>query len=339
MSKTAASTSARNHRGKPLIRAALAATVLLAVTLGTGTAFATDYPTKPVRILVPFGPGGLADVTMRLASEKFTKLLGQPFIVENHPGAGGVAAANELLKAAPDGHTLIVMSNGTTIAMSLFRKLSYDPQKQFAPISSLAWFDLALFVNPDAGPKDLKALLAKARKEPGSVNIGSINPGSTQNLTAEYFRSAAGIEANIIPYRTSPDVLAALMRNDITVAIESATAFSAAIKAKQVRTIAVTGLTRNPSLPDVPTAQEAGLDGYEVSGWNALYAPAGTPDDVIAKLHDAIAEVAAMPDIKEKFANLGTFPRANTPAEMAARFEADRKKWADIIDKAGIQKR
>lgn len=339
MSKIAKTTSVRGNRGTRLIRATLGATALLAVALGTGAAFATDYPTKPVRILVPFGPGGLADVTMRLAGEKFTKLLGQPFVVENHPGAGGVAAANELLKAQPDGHTLIVMSNGTTIAMSLFRKLSYDPQKQFTPISTLAWFDLALFVNPEAGPKDLKDLLAKAKKEPGSVNIGSINPGSTQNLTAEYFRSAAGIDANVIPYRTSPDVLAALLRNDITVAIESATAFSAAIKANQVRTIAVTGLTRNPSLPDVPTAQEAGLADYEVSGWNALYSLAGTPDDVIAKLHDAIVKVADMPDIKEKFANLGTFPRANTPKEMAARFEADRKKWAGVIDKAGIQKR
>ncbi|PCI05140.1 MAG: tripartite tricarboxylate transporter receptor protein [Hyphomicrobiales bacterium] len=318
----------------------LAAAMSISMVFGAGQALAdTDYPTKPVRILVPFGPGGLADITMRLAGEKLSKILGQQFIVENHPGAGGVAAANELLKADPDGHTLVVMSNGTTIATSLFKKLSYDPQKQFAPISTLAWFDLGLFVNPDSSYDTLQSLVAKGKANPDSLNIATVSPGSTQNLAAEFFLSVTGIKANIIPYRTSPDTLAALLRGDVDLVIESPTAYSGAIKGKQVRVLAITGAKRNPSLPDVPTVKEAGVDGYEVSGWNALYTRVGVPDDVIAKLNAAITEVANMSDIQEKFFDLGIVVGALTPSEMADRFEADRKKWSAVIESAGIEKR
>jgi len=318
----------------------LAAAMSISMVFGAGQALAdSDYPTKPVRILVPFGPGGLADITMRLAGEKLAGILGQQFIVENHPGAGGVAAANELLKADPDGHTLVVMSNGTTIATSLFEKLSYDPQKQFAPISTLAWFDLGLFVNPDSSYDTLQSLLDKAKAEPGSLNIATVSPGSTQNLAAEFFLSVTGIKANIIPYRTSPDNLGALLRGDVDLVIESPTAFSGAIKGKQVRILAITGAKRNPSLPDVPTVKEAGVAGYEVSGWNALYARAGTPDDIIAKLNAAITEIASMSDIQTKFFDLGIVARSLTPSEMADRFEADRKKWSAVIESAGIEKR
>jgi tripartite-type tricarboxylate transporter receptor subunit TctC len=319
--------------------AAIAATLALGSIAGTETSHAQDFPSKPVRIIVPFGPGGLADVTMRIASEKFTEILGQQFVVENFPGAGGVSAANELLKSDPDGHTLIVMSNGTTIATSLFENLSYDPQKQFAPISTLAWFDLGMFVNPDAGYDSVQAVVDKAKANPGTLNLATVSPGSTQNLAAEYFRSVTGIDVNIVPYRTSPDILTALIRGDVDMAIESPTAFAGAIKGNQVSMLAVTGLTRNPSYPDVPTAQEAGIDGYEVSGWNALYTLAGAPDDAIAKLHDAISKVAAMPEIQKRFAELGTSARSLTPEEMAERFEADRKKWAEVIESAGIEKR
>lgn len=327
----------------PVRRRILGAAAALALSAGTvfgaGGALAQDYPTKPVRIIVPFGPGGLADITMRLAGEKLSEILGQQFVVENHPGAGGVAAANELLKTDPDGHALIVMSNGTTIAMSLFNNLGYNPQEQFAPISTLAWFDLGLFVNPEGEYSSVQQVIDKAKSDPGAVNIATVNPGSTQNLAAEYFVSATGIEANIIPYRTSPDILAALIRGEVDMAIESPTAFSAAINNEQAKMLAVTGATRNPSHPDVPTTAEEGIEGYEVSGWNALYTLDGTPDDVIDTLHSAIAEVAAMPEIQEKFAELGTSARSLTPEEMAAQFEKDRARWSEVIDSAGIEKR
>jgi len=326
-----------------LRRAVLGAAAVAALAVGTmgGTfaAAAQDYPTKPVRIIVPFGPGGLADISMRLAGEQLTQILGQQFVVENHPGAGGVAAANQLLKSDPDGHTLVVMSNGTTIAMSLFNDLGYDPQTQFAPISTLAWFDLGLFASPSGDYATIGDFIAKAKAEPGQLNIGTVNPGSTQNLAAEYFRSATDIKVNIVAYRTSPDILAALIRGEIDLVVESPTAFAAAIKNDQAKMLAVTGAVRNPSHPDVPTTSEAGVEGYEVSGWNALYTLAGTPDDVIAKLNKAITEVAAMPEIQAKFAELGTTAKALSPEEMATQFENDRAHWAKIIESAGIEKR
>lgn len=321
------------------LRRALAALAIGAAALAPIGAASQDYPNKPVRIIVPFGPGGLGDVTMRIASEKFSELLGQQFVVENHPGAGGASAANELLAAEPDGYTLILMSNGTTIATSLFENLGYDPQEQFAPISTVAWFDLVLFTNKDSDLDTVQAVIDKAKAEPGILNIATINPGSTQNLAAEYFRSAAGIDANIIPYRTSPDVQAALMRGEVDLAFESYTAFASAIGGEEIRPIAVTGVERNPALPDVPTVMEAGLEGYDVRGWNALYSLKGTPEEVIGKLNDTIVEVTGMGDIQERYAELGTRAGALSPQEMAERFEEDRQKWADVIDAAGIEKR
>ncbi|MDF0601143.1 tripartite tricarboxylate transporter substrate binding protein [Psychromarinibacter sp. C21-152] len=319
-----------------------AAASLLAMTgaaIAPAAVAQEDFPTKPVRILVPFGPGGLADITMRLAAEKFREILGQQFVVENHPGAGGVAAANELLKAEPDGHTLIVMSNGTTIATSLFETLGYDPQEQFAPISTLAWFDLGFFVNPESDYEELTDVVSYAQENPGMLNIGTINPGSTQNLSAEYFVAVTGIDANIITYRTSPDILAALIRGEIDLVFESPTAFASAMESGQAKILATTGSQRNPSLPDVPTAEQAGVEGYQVEGWNALWTLAGTPEPVIETLHEAIVEVANMPEIQERFAELNTRAQPLTPEEMAERFEADRAQWAQVIEDAGIETR
>jgi len=297
------------------------------------------YPSRPIHVIVPFGPGGLADVTVRIAAEQMKDLLGQPFVIENHPGAGGIAAANAALKGGPDGYTLIVLSNGTTIATSLFGHLPYNPQKQFTPISTVAWFDLILFTNVHSPYQSVKELLDDARKKPGSLNIGTVNPGSTQNLAAELFRSVTGIKAVIVPFRTSPEVQTALMRGDIGLAIESYTAFAGAIHGSQIRPIAATGLERNPALPEVRTLKEQGVEHYDVTGWNALYAPAGTPNAVIDKLQAAVAKVTAMPGIKQRFAALGTIARSTTPEEMARIFEADRSKWAAVIARAGIPKR
>lgn len=302
-------------------------------------AFAKDYSARPIHVIVPFGPGGLADVTVRIAAEQMKDLLGQPFVIENHPGAGGIAAANAALKGGPDGYTLVVLSNGTTIATSLFGHLPYDPQKQFTPISTVAWFDLILFTNVNSPYNSVKELIDDARRKPGSLNIGTVNPGSTQNLAAELFRSVTGIKAVIVPFRTSPEVQAALMRGDIGLAIESYTAFAGAIQGSQIRPIAATGLERNPALPDVPTLKEQGVENYDVTGWNALYAPTGTPKAIVDKLQAAVAKVAAMPDIKQRFATLGTVARSTTPDEMARIFEADRSKWAAVIARAGIPKR
>jgi Uncharacterized protein conserved in bacteria len=315
----------------------LCAALCLAACGGESASTASngEFPQRPIRVIVPFGPGGLADVTLRLAGESLGQTLGQPIIVENRPGAGGVAATNTMLNAAADGYTLIVLTNGTAIAESQF-ELNYDIREDLRPVSALAWFDLILLVNPSNGITTLEQLLEKGRQNPQGLRIATINPGSTQNLSAELFKAEAGIPATIISYRTSPDVLTALLRNEVDLAIDAYTALKGAIDGKQVVPLAVTGSRRNAALPDVPTAAESGLPNYVVEGWNAIYAQAGVPDDVVAKLNDAIVQVARLPQVQERFRELGVEARGSTPDEIQQRLLADIEKWRAVMVDAGL---
>ncbi|VTU46319.1 Argininosuccinate lyase (plasmid) [Variovorax sp. SRS16] len=298
-------------------------------------AWASDgYPTHPIRVVVPFGPGGLADISMRLIAQKLSERLGQQFVIDNRPGAGGVAAATGTLSAPRDGHTLIMFTNGTAIGKSLF-KLSYDPETDFTPISSLTYFDLILITRKDGSIGDLKALLAQGRQR--QLTLGTINPGSTQNLSGELFRSVSRIKAELVPYKSTPEVLTALIRGDIDVAFESYAALKGPVDSGQVKVIATTGPTRTAWLPQVPTVREAGLPGYEVTGWNALYAAVGVPPKAVEVLDQAVREVIHLPDVRERLLKLGTEPKASTPAELAAVFRRDAAKWAEVIRVAGIK--
>lgn len=312
----------------------------LALTLGVvGSASAqSKYPDRPVRIIVPFGAGGLADVSIRLVADKLSKNMGQPFVIENVPGAGGIAAANELAKSPADGHALIVISNGTAISEALFAKLPYSTARDMMPVSTVAWFDL-LAVTSAKGPyKTLGDFTAAAQAKPGSQNIGTINPGSTQNLSAELYKSLAKVDAQIVAYRNTPEVVTSAIRSDVGLAIDSYTAIKGQIDSGDLRPLAVTGVTRNPSLPNVPTFAEAGVAGYDVTGWNALFVKAGTPADIVARLNKEIATVTAMKEIKDKFSDLGIVAGSTTPDVMGQRIKADIAKWADVIEKAGIKK-
>lgn len=294
------------------------------------------YPDRPIRILVGFGPGGLADITMRILAERLAGRLGQNVVIENRPGAGGVLAAQAAATAPADGYTLVVLSIGTALSVSLLKSLPFDPTRDFAPISSVAFFDLLLLVDAKSPIRTLSDLLEAARRRGSSLNIGTINPGSSQNLAAELFKIAAGIEATIVPYRTTPEVQTALLRGDVTVAVESFAALKGAITDGALRAIASTGLTR--SLPDVPTVKESGLPNYDVTGWNALFAPAGTPRPVIDKLNREISEVLSMPDVRQRILDLGTEPRSMTPEELGALLRHDIKKWAEVIERVGLRR-
>lgn len=301
------------------------------------SAFAQSaFPSQPLRVIVPFGPGGLADISTRLVAQKLSERLGQPVVIDNKPGAGGVVAATTTLAAPRDGYTLILFTNGTTIGKSLFR-LSFDPEKDFVPISTLAYFDLVLLTRQNGGASDLKSLLARTQGKGKPMMIGTINPGSTQNLSAELFKSVAGIEASIVPYKSSPEVLTALLRGDVDVGFESYAALKGAIDAGQVRAIAATGPARSSWLPQVPTVREAGLAGYEVTGWNALYAASGTPQPIIELLNRHIQEVMRLAEVREQFLKLGTDPKASTPAQLGDIFHRDFEKWAKVIKQAGIK--
>lgn len=306
---------------------------------GTDAASATSgtgYPERPIRVIVPFGPGGLADVTVRIAGEELNKSLGQPLIIENRPGAGGVAATSAMLNADSDGYTLIVLTNGTTIAETQFTDLPYDITTDLRPVSALAWFDLVLLTNPDSGLTSLQAVLDHARSTPNGLRIATINPGSTQQLSGELFKSKAGINATVISYRSTPDVLGALIRKEVDLVIDAYTGLKGAIDGGQALPIAVTGEIRNPAMPDVPTVVEAGVADYVVTGWNAIYTHSGTPDDVVAALNKAIAEVTELPAIKSKFLELGVEARASTPEAMQERLLADVVKWHDVMVSANL---
>jgi tripartite-type tricarboxylate transporter receptor subunit TctC len=297
---------------------------------------AGEYPVRPIRVIVPFGPGGLADVTVRIAGEELNNSLGQPVIIENRPGAGGVAATSAMLNADPDGYTLIVLTNGTTIAETQFTDLPYDITKDLRPVSALAWFDLVLMTSPDSGLTSLQSVLDYAKSNPNGLRIATINPGSTQQLSAELFKNKAGIMATVISYRSTPDVLGALIRKEVDLVIDAYTGLKGAIDGGQAVPIAVTGEVRNPAMPDVPTVGEAGVPDYVVTGWNAIYTHKDTPDAIVAKLNAAISSVTELPAIKSRFEELGVEARASTPEAMQERLLADIIKWRDVMTSANL---
>jgi len=291
------------------------------------------YPDQPIRVVVPFGVGGLADISLRLVTQRLAERLGQQVVVENKPGAGGVVAANAVLAAPHDGYTLAVFANGTAISKTLF-KLPYDPVADFAPVSTVAYFDLVLLTNAKGKLRSLPDLLAEGRKR--QLVLGTINPGSTQNLSAELFKSMAGIDAMVVPFKSTPEVLTALLRGDVDVMFESYAALKGAITSGQATPIAATGSRRSSWLPKVPTVAESGVPGYEVAGWNALFAPAGTPPRRLDRLNAALNEVLREPAIRQRLEELGTQAQGSTREELADVFKRDIAKWADVIRKAGI---
>ncbi len=299
----------------------------------------SDFPSKPIRIVVPFGAGGVADLTARTVAQKMAEGLGQSVMIENKPGAGGIVAAETVVKAEPDGYTLFLMSNGTAVSVSLFKKLPFDPRRDLAPVSLLGQFDLAVLV-PESSPyKSLADLLAWGRAHPGQLNLGTINTGSTQHLAAELFRSQANLIAQVVPYNGTPAVINALRGGQVDAAIEILGPMKPQIQAKAVRALAVMGDARPADLPGVPlVSSHAGLSSFNVSSWNALAAPARTPPAVIARLNLAAQKALNHPDVKKRLADLNVSTKHSTPEQLGRLLEADIVRWSDVIDKAGIPK-
>jgi tripartite-type tricarboxylate transporter receptor subunit TctC len=300
-------------------------------------AAADAYPSKPVRIVVPFGPGGVADVTIRVIAQKLSERMGQQFVVENKPGAGGIAAAQAVTQAKADGYTLFLVSNGTAVSASLFRSLPFDPVKGFAPVSTLADFSLAIVVNGESRIASLKDLVA-AGKSGAKFNVGTINVGSTQHLAAELFKSQTGIDFTIVPYKNSPDVVAALKAKDVDVVFEILPPLLPQIKSGWMKALAVTGEKRFPGLPNVPTAVESGLKDYRVTSWNGISSPAGTPPAVVERLNKEINAIVAMPDVKQKLLDLGVEARGSTPQALEQLLVAEIDKWKQVVERAKIEK-
>jgi len=309
---------------------------LVAAALLTPAAFAQNFPTKAVRIIVPFGAGGVADVTARVVAQKMAESLGQAVVIENKPGAGGIVAGDTVAKAEPDGHTLLLMSNGTAVSEGLFKSLPFKTLQDFAPVSTLGYFDLAVVTAANSRFKTFGELLAFAKANPGKLNLGSINVGSTQHLTAEMFKSAAGVDVQIVPFNGTPAVVTALRGGQIDAAVEIVAPVLTQIQSKALRALAVTSDKRAAVLPDVPTTKEAGLPGYVARSWNGLAAPAKTPAPVIAKLNQAIVAALNSPDVKKKLHDLNVEAQPSTPQEASALLASEVKRWGDVIKAAKI---
>jgi tripartite-type tricarboxylate transporter receptor subunit TctC len=305
--------------------------------LGTVAQAQAEFPSRSIKIVVPFGAGGVADLTARTVAQKMGENLGQSIVIENKPGAGGIAAAESVVKAEPDGHTLLLISNGTAVSVGLFKKLPFDPRRDLAPVSLLGQFDLAVVVPESSPHKSLSDLLAWGRANPGKMNLGTINIGSTQHLAAELFRTQANLIAQVVPYNGTPAVINALRGGQIDAAVEILGPMKPQIQAKAVRALAVMGDTRPADLPGaVLVSSQPGLSSFNVASWNALAAPARTPAAVIARLNQEAHKALNHPDVKKRLADLNVAAKHSTPEQLGRLLDADIVRWTGVIQKAGI---
>lgn len=297
------------------------------------------WPEKPIKFVLPFGAGGVADVTARILADKLSQKLNQRVVVENMPGPGGIAAARAVITAPADGYTMAWVTNGAAISVATFQSLPFDPVKDFAMVSMAGTFDLVFVVNDQSEYKTLSDLIKAAKDNPGKMNIGTIAVGSTQNLGAELFKSLAGLNIQIVPYKNSPDIVVALLRNDVQLMIDFPPAVAGQVADKKLRILASSSPQPSPLLPGVPTADQAGVKGYEVISWNGVGVPKDTPKEVIDTMNKAMREVLAMSDVQEQLGKVGVIAKASTPEEALARLTADIKKWNEVVDKAGIPRK
>jgi putative tricarboxylic transport membrane protein len=308
------------------------------VVASPGAHAETNYPSRPVQIVVPFAAGGVGDTTARVIADKLSDRFGQRFFVENQPGAGGIAAARTVISSSPDGYTLIMLTNGTAVSVSLFERLPFDPLKDFAPVSSLGFFDFIFATSASSGFNTLADFVAAAKARPGALNVGTINVGSTQNLSAELFKTAANIDFTIVPYRGTPEVEVSLLQGNIALMIDSYSAIKGNIADGRFRALASSGAVRSETTPDLATVQESGVADYDVVSWNALFTPARTPPDVVKTLNGALQDILADAELRKRLIALGIEARASTPEQIAARLKSDIDKWRQVIEKAKIPK-
>src|SRR5712692_5498422 len=304
----------------------------------TTTASAQGYPAHPVKILVPFAAGGVADITARVLSQKMGESMGQQVIVENRPSAGGIVASEAVAKAEPDGYTLLFLTNGNAVSASLFKSLPYDTLNDFAPISTVGFFELVMVVNSDSKIGSVDELIALARANPNKLNIGTINIGSTQNLAAELFKSMSGIDAQVVPFKATPAVITALKGGDVQAAFEILAPVLPQIKGGALKALAVTSDKRFSELPEVPTVAESGVPGYQAASWNGVAAPARTPKGVIDRLNLEINAAVTSSDVKLRLKGLGINARGSTPEGLRELLVSEIAKWKAVIERAKIEK-
>jgi len=324
------------RRGGAKRRGGLAA-LLLAALIATA-AHAQTYPSRPIRLVVPFPPGGSTDILARALAQKLSEGLAQAVVIDNRPGAGGSIGSEAAAKAAPDGHTLMMGHLGTlAVNPAIYKNLPYDPVKSFAPVSLMAIVPSVLVVNPQVPAASAAELIAYARANPGKLAYGSAGAGSTSHLTTEYFKLATGTDILHVPYKGIGPMLTDLISGQLSMGINGAPAVMSHVNSGRLRALAVTGIARLPSLPQIPTLDESGVKGFDASGWYGIVVPAGTPREIVMKLNAEIRRIMQTPDLRARLDSEGAIPAAGSPEEFAAFIVSEIARWGAVLKRAGIQ--
>ena len=318
------------------LRESIVALALACVCAGVGTTHAQSYPVKPVRIINPFSPGGSLDLVARLLAKSLSGELGQQFIVENRPGAGGSIGVELVAKAAADGYTLLIVQSSITVNPSLQRKIGYDPVRDFEPISKVSSYMFFVVAHPSLPARNVRALIALAKAKPGQINYASVGVGSGTHLAGELFGHMAGVKLMHIPYKGTGQVMPDLLGGQIALTFGS-TSVVPHVKSGKLVALGVTGAKRSPVLPDTPTVDESGIPGYEVTAWNALFAPAGTPQAIVNRLNELVRRNIALSEAKTVMDAQGLDGDTGTPAELGNLVKSELVKWARVIKVAGIK--
>jgi tripartite-type tricarboxylate transporter receptor subunit TctC len=313
------------------------AALALALAAASGALAQAAYPTKPVKIIVPYSAGGPADIYGRFLGDRLQKATGQPFVVENRPGAGAIIGTDAVAKSAPDGYTLLMMSNTHTVNESLFTKKPYVLLRDLAPVTPVNYSDLILVVHPSVPANNLRELIALAKAKPGALNYSSSGPGTPYHMAGELFKAMAGIDVVHVPHKGSAEARTDVLAGNVQMMFDAITTMAPLAQSGKVRAIATSGKTRSPITPTVPTLNEAGLPGYEAVIWLGVMAPAGTPKAVINSLNTDIQKIANAPDVKEAWAKQGAVPMRMSPEEFGKFMEQDIQKWAKVVKLSGAK--
>jgi tripartite-type tricarboxylate transporter receptor subunit TctC len=320
-----------------LLRVATLVVLSTSALMPWSGAKAQDYPNKPVRIIVPFGAGGPADVFARVIAQHLGDSLKQSFVVENRPGAGAIIGTDAVAKADPDGYTLLLMSNTHTTNESLIPNRPYDLMRDFAPVSPINYSDLLMVAHPSTGVKNLQEFIALAKKDPGKLNYASSGPGTPYHMAGELFKAMSGTDIVHVPHKSSGDMRSSVIGGHVQMMFDAITVMAQCVQSGQLIALGTTGKQRSSVIPDVPTVAEAGVPGYEATIWLGVMAPAKTPKPIIDKLNAEIVKIMNRPDIKEAWAKQGAVPMPMSPAEFDKYLRADIEKWAQVVKVSGAK--
>jgi tripartite-type tricarboxylate transporter receptor subunit TctC len=320
-----------------MARAIRTAAALLILACAAGPVLAQDWPTRPVRVIVGFGPGGGTDIVSRIVAQHLSEVLGQPVVVENKPGGGGITGAETVAKSPKDGYTAFMQNNGHAITAVMYKSLPFDAVKDFAPVGLVATSALIVAARPDLPAKDMKDLVAMAKANPGQIKFASVGLGSTQHFAGELLKQTAGIDLKHIPYRGTPAAIQAVRSKEVDLVIELVQPLIGQIRSGDLRALAMTSPTRYPAMPDLVTAAESGVPGYDVTSWYGLVFPAGTSPAIIEKTNKALRDVLAREGVRKQIQDTGAIAQASSPADYGKHVEAEIAKWKAVREKAGIE--